>query len=245
MAMMKARFLTAHWRYLAMLNYEMDPRVLSPYVPAGTEIDRWNGQTMVSIVGFLFLNTRVFGCIIPGYRNFEEVNLRFYVKRRLETGEWRRGVVFIREIVPKRLIAFVARRFYNENYIALPMQHRIDMDADTLSKTNLVTYEWITEAGKCSLILKTKGQAHAVLPGSEEEFITEHYWGYSAMRDGSSLEYHVDHPKWQIWQAQEAMLLGDLQDVYAKAFVPFLSGKPRSAFLADGSEVIVRLGSRI
>ena len=113
-------FLQAEWRYLAMLNYEVNPSVLSPFVPAGTELDSWNGRTYASLVGFMFLKTRVRGLAIPFHQNFEEVNLRFYVRRKA-TEEWRRGVVFIKELVPRALIAFVARKVYNENYIALPM----------------------------------------------------------------------------------------------------------------------------
>src|SRR5262245_9199655 len=115
------RFLTAEWRYLAMINYEVDPAILHPYIPRGTELDRWQGRTFVSLVGFLFLKTRVLGLWVPFHSDFEEVNLRFYVRRRAPDG-WRRGVVFIREVVPRRAIATVARVFYNENYVARRMR---------------------------------------------------------------------------------------------------------------------------
>ena len=97
-------FLTADWRYLAMLNYVVDPRLIGPLVPPGTEIDYEDGQTFLSIVGFLFLDTRLLGLPIPLHRNFEEVNLRFYVRKK-SADTWRRGVVFIRELVPRRAIA--------------------------------------------------------------------------------------------------------------------------------------------
>ncbi len=81
MVVTPAPFLTAEWRHLAMLNYEIDPVILRPFVPSGTELDSWNGKTYVSIVGFLFLKTRVRGLAIPFHQNFEEINLRFYVRR--------------------------------------------------------------------------------------------------------------------------------------------------------------------
>src|SRR5207244_9793931 len=118
-------FLTANWRYLAMLNFIVDPRILAPFVPPGTEIDYENGETFVSIVGFLFLDTRLLGFPIPLHRDFEEVNLRFYVRRK-SADTWRRGVVFIRELVPRPAIALVARAFYGENYVAVPMKHEIE-----------------------------------------------------------------------------------------------------------------------
>ncbi len=118
-------FLTAEWRHLAMVHYAIDPRVLAPFVPRGTELDDWHGTTFVSLVGFLFLRTRVLGVPIPCHRDFEEVNLRFYVRRRTNDG-WRRAVSFVREIVPRRAIAVTARLLYGEPYVALPMRHRID-----------------------------------------------------------------------------------------------------------------------
>jgi uncharacterized protein YqjF (DUF2071 family) len=97
-------FLTAEWRNLAMLNYEVDQSLLLPFVPSGTTLDQWEGKTYVSLVGFRFLKTRVLGLPVPFHTNFDEVNLRFYVRRRI-AGDVRRGVVFIREIVPRWAIA--------------------------------------------------------------------------------------------------------------------------------------------
>src|ERR1039458_6438851 len=116
-------FLTAEWRYLAMLNYEIDPKILAPFLPSGTELDFWNGKTFISMVGFLFQNTRPGGISIPFHRNFEEVNLRFYIRRKADDG-WRRAVVFIKELVPRMAIALIARTFYNENYVALPIDRK-------------------------------------------------------------------------------------------------------------------------
>ena len=108
-------FLTAEWRKLAIANYVIDQRVLAPYIPVGTELDLWNGNCYVSLIGFLFKNTRLLGFSIPFHANFEEVNLRFYVKRKDGEG-WKRGVVFIKEIVPKFALSVVANVVYNENY---------------------------------------------------------------------------------------------------------------------------------
>src|SRR6188508_3046287 len=130
-------FLTAEWRDLAMLNFVADPQVLQPLVPAGTELDFHRGETYLSVVGFMFLDTRVLGAPIPFHRNFEEVNLRFYVRRQTPEG-WRRGVAFVRELVPRQAIALVARLFYNEPYSAFPMRHGIKREDDELA----VEYRW-------------------------------------------------------------------------------------------------------
>src|SRR2546429_4950567 len=118
-------FLTANWRYLAMLNFVADPKILQPLVPSDTELDFHEGQTFLSVVGFLFLDTRVVGLPIPLHRDFEEVNLRFYVRRK-SGEEWRRAAVFIRGLEPRPAIAIVARTFYGEPYSALPMRHSIE-----------------------------------------------------------------------------------------------------------------------
>src|SRR5271154_1668882 len=164
-------FLTAEWRWLAMLNYEIDPMALASFVPAGTELDFWNGKAFVSLVGFLFQRTRVGGISIPFHRNFEEINLRFYVRRKADDG-WRRGVVFIKELVPRSAIAFVARKFYNENYIALPMSHRIEKVREDIKS---VSYSWQLNGREDFLKLAVHGQAQPLVDGSIQEFITEHY----------------------------------------------------------------------
>jgi uncharacterized protein YqjF (DUF2071 family) len=234
-------FLTAEWRWLAMLNYEIDPARLAPLVPAGTELDFWNGKTFVSVVGFLFQNTRLRGISIPFHRNFEEVNLRFYVHRKAGK-EWRRAVVFIKELVPRSAIAWTARTFYNEPYTALPMSHRIEKAGEQVKS---VTYGWKFSARENSLLLTTRGEAQPLREGSEPEFITEHYWGYTAQRDGSTLEYQVEHPRWRIWEAREARLDCDVANLYGKQFAEVLSRPPTSACLAEGSPITVRKGVRI
>lgn len=231
-------FLTAEWKHLAMLNYEVEPSLLARHVPNGTELDLWSGKALVSVVGFEFLKTRVFGIPIPLHRDFEEVNLRFYVRRRAEDG-WRRGVVFIKEIVPRVAIAFVARKFYNEPYIALPMAHRLEEESGVVKS---VEYSWRFGGRRNGLKLTTRGEAQPLTEGSEAEFITEHYWGYNAQRDSSTLEYRVEHPRWRVCEAEVAKLDCEIAGIYGKQFCDSLNGKPSSAFLAEGSAVTVYQG---
>lgn len=237
-------FLTAEWRHLAMINYEIDPAILQPLVPRGTELDSWQGKTFVSEVGFLFLNTRVMGITIPFHQNFEEINLRFYVRRKAEDG-WRRGVVFVKEIVPRLAIATVAKVVYNENYVARRMWHGTDLGEASFTKSGLVEYGWIEKSGRNFLRVRATGKAEMLAAGSEEEFITEHYWGYAAQRDGSTVEYQVEHPSWRVWQVSEAEFECDVEHIYGPQFCEALRSKPSSAFVADGSPIIVRKGVRL
>jgi len=231
-------FLTAEWRYLAMLNFVVDPKLLEPLVPAGTELDFDQDQTFVSVVGFLFLNTRVVGLPIPLHRNFEEVNLRFYVRRQTTDG-WRRGVTFVRELVPRRAIAFVARSFYGEPYLALPMRHSISDQDGGLS----LQYHWCFRGSWETLEMTARGQARDSAPGSHEEFITEHYWGYTA-RGCETSSYRVEHPRWRLWPAETYRFEADVAALYGPQFTETLSAKPISAFIAEGSRIEVQRGKR-
>ncbi len=234
-------FLTAEWRWLAMLNYEIDPALLRSRVPRGTELDAWRGLAFVSVVGFRFLDTRIAGWTIPFHRNFDEINLRFYVRRR-EADGWRRGVVFVREIVPRWAIAAIARLVYNENYLALPMRHRLDLPHGESSERGAVEYAWQRDRRWNHLRAEVTGRARKPKSGSEEEFITEHHWGYAAQRDGSTVEYRVEHSSWAVWGASRAALDCDVAAVYGPEFVSCLSVAPASAFVAVGSPVTVRRG---
>lgn len=235
-------FLTAEWRYLAMLNYRVDRALLLPYVPAGTQLDLWKGAAYISVVGFMFANTRVLGIPIPFHRTFEEVNLRFYVRREVD-GETRRAVTFIREIVPRRAIAAVARLAYNEPYLALPMRHRVLRSSG--DATLDVDYEWRGPSGWAGIHLTALGAPAPLAAGSEEEFITQHYWGYTSQRDATTVEYEVRHGSWNVWHAQSARLDGDLTDVYPEQFLSVLERPPNSALLADGSTVTVHAPVRL
>jgi uncharacterized protein YqjF (DUF2071 family) len=237
-------FLTAEWRDLAILNFETEPTVLRPFVPAGTELDEWRGRTLVSLVGFRFRDTRVFGVPIPWHRNFDEVNLRFYVRRHTDEG-WRRGVVFIKELVPRVAIALTARLVYGERYVAVPMGHRVEVDHADGVAVRRVSYRWRFQGRDHQIGVTALGAAEEIAAGSEAEFIAEHYWGYTRGRRGGTLEYRVDHPRWRAWTAQEARFDGDVARVYGDRFVETLNRPPVSAFLAEGSAVTVFTGTRL
>ena len=229
---MSTPFLTARWRHLVMLNYAVAPELLADRVPAGTVLDSSEGQHWLSVVGFLFLDTRLLGVPVPFHTDFEELNLRFYVRREVPDEARgvpvRRGVVFVRELVPKAAIALVARLAYNEAYSSVPMSHEISrgsghlgVDApDRLAPLlpgDRVSYgfrqrgsepEW----GEVSATIA--GPAAPLQPGSHAEFIAEHYWGYARQRDGGTVEYEVEHPPWQSHPVSASSLTGDLRRLY-------------------------------
>ena len=225
-----------------MLNYDTDPSVLYRYVPNGTELETWNGKTFVTIVGLLFLNTKILGFSIPFHRNFEEVNLRFYVRRKTSQG-WRRGVVFIREIAPRRAVAIVARHLYNENYVTLRMRHQICLEGADDRRS--VSYEWNYGGVWNSLCVAVTGQPVQPQVDSHEDLITEQSWGYARQRDGGTLEYRVNHPRWDVWRATQAHLSCTVGDLYGSELAESLTGEPFSALLATGSPVIVHKGIRV
>jgi hypothetical protein len=227
-----------------MLNYEVDPELLRPLVPRETELDRYHGATFVTLVGFLFEDLRVFGVPIPWHRRFEEVNLRFYVRRRA-AGQTRRGVVFIREIAPRRLVERVARRLYNERYMTLPMQHCIDLYEGQLREGSRVQYRWHAAGRWHTAGAKIAGPLRRPAPDSLEQFIVEHYWGYTQVPGGRTREYQVEHAPWNVWGAEDARIDGDTRAVYDSVFADALRAAPHSTLVAEGSPVAVRRGGWI
>jgi len=229
------RFLTAEWRDLIMANYEVDPSLLASRVPAGTDLDLHEGKCFVSLVGFMFLDTRVLGFLVPFHVNFEEVNLRFYVRRELKN-ETRRGVVFIKEIVPRFAIATIARVLYGEPYEAWKMGH--DRNEST------VGYAWRNGHVRDQLEIRI-GESQGVPPDdSHGSFIIEHYWGYTKRKDRTD-EYKVEHPKWELFSVMNPTIGVDFGKTYGEEFAFLSDAEPYSVLLARGSEISVFKGEKI
>ncbi len=226
------KFLTAEWRKLAIINYEINPEILKPYLPKATKLDFYKGKCLVSLVGFMFVNTKLLGISVPFHKNFEEVNLRFYVKK-LENGIWKRGVVFIKEIVPKKALSLVANTFYNENYCTLPMSHSIIESDNELS----VSYSWQTSKLNTMTLIAENIQGEMIV-GSDFEFITEHYFGFTKTNNQTS-EYEVKHPKWNFYEVKNFEIQVDFKKNYGTNFSFLNDAKPISVMLAEGSEIEV------
>jgi uncharacterized protein YqjF (DUF2071 family) len=235
-------FLSAQWEYLAMFNYEVDPLVLEKHVPPGTEIDYFNGKALVSIVGFLFNDTKVLGIRWPFHVNFEEANLRYYVKR-FDGTQWKRGVGFVSEIVPKPLVAALANLFYNEHYSAAKMGHQVIENADNL----FVEYSWKKRKQLRNVIrVNATPVLHDIGKGSEAEFIFEHYFGYNQLDSTTTIEYAVKHHRWKVYPVTSYSIECDIEKLYGKEFVPFIVNRqPHSVFLARGSSVTVKMPLKI
>jgi len=231
-------FLTAEWKNLLMLNYAVDPAILAPFVPSGTELDTFEGKTYISLIGFEFNRTRLLGFRVPFHQSFEEVNVRFYVRR----GE-KRGVVFIRELVPRRAVAAIARWAFNEKYLRVPMSHRIVKRANGDIAT--AEFAWRHSGERFRMSAETEGDGYLAAEGSESQFITEHYWGYAAQGEGGCIEYEVQHPQWRVWKTKNVSFSGIADRLYGAGIARVLAREPDSAFLAEGSAVTVFKGTRI
>lgn len=236
---MKKTFLNAQWRKLVMINYAVDPKVLEPYVPFNTELDLWNGTCYVSLIGFMFVDTKVLKLKIPFHINFEEINLRFYVKYK-DTEGYKRGVVFIKEIVPRPALTLVANMLYKENYETLPTRHNWIERDDSL----MVEYGWKKDEWNSIRVTADK-QPVDIVPDSEEEFITEHFWGYTKVNDTVTSEYEVAHPRWQIYPVRDYEIDVDFAKVYGSEFAFLKDVKPVSVYLAEGSDIVVKKGKKL
>jgi uncharacterized protein len=230
-------FLTAEWKNLVMLNYEVDPSLLARFVPSGTDLDRFEGVTYLSLIGFEFNRTRICGLPVPFHQSFEEVNLRFYVRR-----ADKRGVVFVRELVPKFAVAAIARLAFNENYSSVKMSHRVEFHGGDRVEAEFV---WGARTNRSVMRIETEGASFLPVEGSVSQFITEHYWGYAAQPDGCCLEYEVQHPRWNVRSARQAGFSGNAAALFGDEIAECLNRNPDSAFLANGSAVTVFKGKRI
>ncbi|MDE2702131.1 MAG: DUF2071 domain-containing protein [Chloroflexota bacterium] len=229
-------FLTAEWRDLAIVNFEVDPEMLERFVPNGTELSLWRDRCFVSLVAFRFLNTRLLGVPVPFHRDFEEMNLRFYVSRTVGD-ELRRGVVFIKEIVPKRAVTLVARAVYNENYHTVRMRHEV--------RSGFARYEWRAGRRWSNLAVQASGPARIPDVDSETSFVAEHHWGYVIQRDGATVEYRVERPRWRVAPASVVSWQVDARSMYGDVFAASLDRDPASVFLAEGSAVSVGRSRRL
>lgn len=237
---MQSPFLTAEWRKLAIANYAIDASILKPYLPFKTELDFWNGKCYVSLVGFRFINTKLKGITIPFHTDFEEINLRFYVRYK-EAGVWKRGVTFIKEIVPKLALTFVANTIYGEKYVTLPTKHRWTNNADLIQ----VGYEWKYNRAWDQISVAASKSPIEIPEGSEEEFITEHYWGYTKLNSNQTSQYQVEHPRWQTYTVNEYKIDVRFGELYGTEFGILNSQQPDSVMLAEGSEILVRKADKI
>jgi len=229
-------WLKAKVSHLAILNYEVDAELLSPYVPYGLEIDLWEGQSFVSIVGFTFRQPRIFDIPVPCCQAFEQANLRFYVRRHTEAG-LRRGVVFVCEVVPKRIVAFVARHILREKYVYLPMNHHITCNEKPGQRQTRIEYQWYHHGRWHGIQVQADHDPGLPEPGSQDAFFIERDWGYTLRPDGSCLEYRFEHPRWQIRPASAAAFTCDQGDIFGPDFGACLFKEPGSAFISEGSEI--------
>ena len=234
-------FLRGKWNHLLFANYEIDPNLLSSQVPTGTRLDSWNGSTFLSLVAFRFSDTRMLGIPTFGWRNFDEINLRFYV-RGTEDQKVKNGVVFIKEIVPSWLVSTIARLLYGENYQNKEMHSSIESVPDS-SKT--LSYE-IRESD-----LTSKFSAFVSNPekmpteDSLEGYITEHYWGFAGRNSKKTVEYEVEHPKWAVSKVDNYSITLDFEKFYGDRYSFLSDQKPQSVFYCEGSEIVVRMGKTL
>ena len=234
-------FLKAHWKHLLLANYKVDPELISSRVPDQTRLDIFEGKCFLSLVAFLFDNTRVLGIPVPFHRKFEEVNLRFYVVAEREPT--RRAVTFVQEIVPKRVIPLIANTLFHENYVATRMSHRLQFDPNDQKQVNSVDYQW-GQGLENRIAARIQRSLELPLTGSVSEFITEHYWGY-ANGPGGTLEYRVKHPKWVGCVIDDYDIEVDFERVYGPSFGFLKDLKPENVIYAQGSPVSVSFPSRL
>ena len=229
-----AIFLKANWENIIMANYEIAPEILKPFLPKGVDLDLFNGKAYISLVGFMFKNTKLFNIPIPYLGTFEEINLRFYVVRK-EENQIKRGVVFINETVPNPIVAWIANKLYKEHYTVVPTKHEIN-DKNTIQK---VKFEWLVNKKWNSICVEASKKPEIMQNATLEQFIFEHYYGYTKIEENITEEYKLQHPSWKINNVINYTIDCNFEDMYGKAFAVLNYTKPKAVFMAEGSSVKV------
>ena len=229
---MTTHFLRAEWNNLIMANYVVPKELLLPYVPYKTELDFFQGNAYLSLIGFNFLNTKLFGFSVPMHVNFEKVNLRFYVKYN-DNGFIKRGVVFIKEIVPKKGIALVGNNLYTENYVTMKMKNFHKDNGENFE----AGYEWNYKNKWNKISVVASKRSKKIVPDSCEYFFADHYWDYLKMSETKTYEYNIEHPSWETLKVISYDVDCDFKALYGNKFSFLNEAKPASVLMAKGSEI--------
>lgn len=215
---------------MCLLTYACPEELLLPRCPPGTELELFDGKAHVSLVAFDFFRTRVLGIGWPGFRNFPEINLRFYV-----TCGDRRGVVFIREYVPSPFVAWLARRLYNEPYESAEMESDVAATEGEIS----VTHHLRVGDSNNTLRIVADSASHMPGPESPEHHFKEHQWGFGTDRRDKPVIYEVRHPYWDVFPVRTFDLSWNWEEMYGPEWAFLQERDPVSVVLAAGSRIEV------
>ncbi|KAB1154957.1 YqjF family protein [Flavobacterium luteum] len=229
-----AVFLKANWEHIIMANYEIDKSILLPFLPKGVELDLHEGKAFISLVGFMFKKTRLFNVPIPFFGTFEEINLRFYVLRK-DGNQMKRGVVFINETIPYKMVAWMANKLYKEHYTVVPTKHKIR----TTATNQKIKFQWLVNKKWNSIYVESDTQSEAMKKNSLEKFIYEHYYGYTKIDEHKTEEYQLQHPSWNVHKINDYRIHCDFEAMYGESFSILNQTKPTAVFIAEGSSVKV------
>ncbi|WP_424494544.1 YqjF family protein [Salinimicrobium sp. GXAS 041] len=224
--------LTAEWKNLVFANYTVPPQLIEKYLPAHTKPDFYNGKCYLSLVGFQFKNVKVANLKIPFNNDFEEINLRFYVKR-FDGAKWRKGVIFISQIADKAALNTLANVLFQENYQKLVTKQHISEDDTSIN----ARYSWRFKDEWQHLEAKSGIVASPFQENSEEEFLMDRPWGYGKRNNEETNEYKVSHPDWPIFEVEEYSVKVDFSLLFGPEFNILSSATPKSVILAEGSTV--------
>ena len=227
-------FLKAKWENIIMANYQIEPELLIPFLPNGVSLDLYNGKAYVSLVGFMFKNTKLFNVPIPFFGSFEEINLRFYVTRK-EGNVLKRGVVFINETIPYQLVAWMANKLYKEHYTVVPTKHQLISNKES----NQIKFEWLLEKKWNSIAVEFNPKTESMKTDSLEKFIYDHYYGYTKINKNQTEEYQLRHPSWKTHKVIDYKIECDFEAMYGETFSILNLIKPSSVFIAEGSDVSI------
>ena len=229
--------MTARFSEVVAVNFQIDPKVLAPRIPKGLELDFYKGETYVSLVAMMLRDVRVWGIPIHIATGFEELNMRFYVRRKDGDG-YQRGACFIKDYVSSGAAAWILGSLFKADFHKIKMKHDNTGFADDGESVPSVDYRW--KVGDHWNRLRIKARSKVQKTGSDTKvgFILNHNNEYSS-RKGKTLEYRATHPTWTVWDAAQANFTCDVKTLFGQEFEKPLSKRPASVFVASGSDFTI------
>lgn len=226
------------WRNVVHVNYQIAPEVLHPYLPPRTEILLFQNKCFITLTALVYDQVKFKGLNIPLHREIPEVNLRFYVSA-ADGSKSKNGVVLLKRIIAKPLLAFAGQLLFQEQYAVMPISYFVRKQ----STERLVKYFWKNNPpyGEWhSLSVKTSHSSIAFNEDDQVAFLTKPTLRFSGGRSMRTRVSEIEYKVTNVFEVDDYQLDVKFSVLFGGKFQFLSRQKPESVYLLEDSEVTVR-----
>ena len=222
----RAWSLTMRWEELLFLHWPMAAAVLRPHLPAGLELETFDGSAWLGVVPFRMARTRLRWLPpVPTTHTFPEINLRTYVRAGGRSGVW-----FFSLDAASRLAVESARLGFGLPYFAARMACRRDGECVHYHSERT---DWRGPAASFRGDWRPVGSFAPAVRGTLLHFLVERYCMFVSRR-GRLMCGEVAHAPWQLAAAEVRLEANDMTRLLGCE----LLGPPVSALVAAPLDVV-------